>query len=558
MIPKHRTITTLRHIHPKVILLATFCLIMTGRSQPTLKVTSPSGPSSTNLLGITLDEINSIWQKASVEAETAAAEGGDPTAQCHLAWRLQKGEGVAKDLINAAKWMRKAADQKLAAGENGLGLMYELGLGVPEDRDVAMDWVRKAAEQGYVSAEVNLGRMYANEKAKPGETIRGNYPVAAEWYEKAARKGNGIAQFKLAELYRYRKLGDLARSNCIPWYVKAAEQGIAPAQTAVAELANEFSGHPLLQPHKIIPFVRQAAEKGNLDAQWELARRCRQGDGVPKDPSEGFKWMRRAAESQQDSTRVADAWYQLAIMYEMGEGTAKNPSAAWPLYLSAAASNPDAVFRAGRMYEEGTGVPQNDRTAAEYYTRAMNMNWGEHLTDAADHLARLYTAGRGLSKDKTEAEEQINVLARSSASNGKIRFQLGNIYFQGTLVAKDIEAAVQHYTVAARMGSVEAMNRIGEMWAAGLNGKPDFAQAAACYRKAAVRGLAEAQFNLGMCYAKGEGLPADRVEAWRWLQSATLQRFESATKELAKVENEMNADELARAKAKGLPVISSQ
>ena len=42
-------------------------------------------------------------------------------------------------------------------------------------------------------------------------------------------------------------------------------------------------------------------------------------------------------------------------------------------------------------------------------------------------------------------------------------------------------------------------------------------------RKAAEQGYALAQINLGLCYAKGEGVPQDQVEAVKWFRKAAEQ-----------------------------------
>ena len=63
------------------------------------------------------------------------------------------------------------------------------------------------------------------------------------------------------------------------------------------------------------------------------------------------------------------------------------------------------------------------------------------------------------------------------------------------------------------------------------NGVPkDSAEAAKWYRKAAVRGHAEAQYNLGVMYAEGEGVPKDDTEA-----EDIKERIEKATKSIGAI-----------------------
>lgn len=59
------------------------------------------------------------------------------------------------------RWMRKAADQGLAAGQFGLAFMYAHGRGVPQSAAEAATWYRKAADLGDVPAMNNLAFLLA-------------------------------------------------------------------------------------------------------------------------------------------------------------------------------------------------------------------------------------------------------------------------------------------------------------------------------------------------------------------------------------------------------------
>ncbi|MEG1553077.1 MAG: sel1 repeat family protein, partial [Kiritimatiellia bacterium] len=55
------------------------------------------------------------------------------------------------------------------------------------------------------------------------------------------------------------------------------------------------------------------------------------------------------------------------------------------------------------------------------------------------------------------------------------------------------------------------------------------------YRKAAAQGYANAQTNLGICYAKGEGVARDEAEAVKWWRKAAEQGVAEAKKELQRL-----------------------
>ena len=86
----------------------------------------------------------------------AAAEKGDAQAQFLLGACYYNGYGVAKDLVQAVYWWRKAADQGFAPAQYNLGWCYYNGYGVAKDLKQAVYWLRKAADQGYKDAKKAL------------------------------------------------------------------------------------------------------------------------------------------------------------------------------------------------------------------------------------------------------------------------------------------------------------------------------------------------------------------------------------------------------------------
>ena len=76
--------------------------------------------------------------RKNVEAIRSKADQGDTAAQCELGLRYCSGDGVAKDYVEALKWLRKAADQGDAKAEYNIGVCYERGEGVPKDPSVLL------------------------------------------------------------------------------------------------------------------------------------------------------------------------------------------------------------------------------------------------------------------------------------------------------------------------------------------------------------------------------------------------------------------------------------
>ncbi len=83
--------------------------------------------------------------------------------------------------------------------------------------------------------------------------------------------------------------------------------------------------------------------------------------------------------------------------------------------------------------------------------------------------------------------------------------------------------AVAWYRRAAEQGDARAQYNLGVMYAEGLGVPQDAAAAVAWYRRAAEQGDATAQNNLGAMYAEGLGVPQDAVEAVAWYRRAAEQ-----------------------------------
>jgi hypothetical protein len=111
-----------------------------------------------------------------------AAEKGDAKDQVYVAvWYLNGLEGYSKDPAEAAKWLRKSADQGNAEAENMLAQLYASGKGVDKNLEQAVGWLKKAAAQGEPHACFSLG--YATEKGIGG--LQADTQQAIEWYRKA-------------------------------------------------------------------------------------------------------------------------------------------------------------------------------------------------------------------------------------------------------------------------------------------------------------------------------------------------------------------------------------
>ena len=78
---------------------------------------------------------------------------------------------------------------------------------------------------------------------------------------------------------------------------------------------------------------------------------------------------------------------------------------------------------------------------------------------------------------------------------------------------------------SAAQGYADAQFNLGLLYSIGEGVPQDFAQAATWYRKAADQDHAAAQFNLGFLYGNGQGVPQDFAQAAAWYRRAADQGF---------------------------------
>ena len=112
----------------------------------------------------------------------------------------------------------------------------------------------------------------------------------------------------------------------------------------------------------------------------------------------------------------------------------------------------------------------------------------------------------------------------------------------------DFATAIREFRPLAEAGNAWAQYNLGVMYANGEGVPEDDAEAVKWYRLAAAQGLARAQFNLGTMYDNGNGVPEDNVQAYAWLNLAAAQGHKGASKNKGIIaRQEMTPAQIARA-----------
>jgi hypothetical protein len=186
--------------------------------------------------------------------------------------------------------------------------------------------------------------------------------------------------------------------------------------TLPVQSGSEHMQVPITVEDQLALALRGAA-LGDANAEGLVGSIYRHGAGVPENPAEALKWLRKAAEQG----------YNLA-QYEIGS-----------------------------MYFNGEGMPKDDRTAVEWFRKAADQG----LDAAQNQLGHMYSDGLGVTKDDRTAAEWF----RKAAEQGypTAQYNLGWCYENGRGVTKDLKAAIDWYTKAAAQGVEPAKQRLSTL-----------------------------------------------------------------------------------------------
>jgi uncharacterized protein len=113
------------------------------------------------------------------------ADANDARSQAGVGFMYHRGLGVGIDDVQAAYWLRRAAEQGQAEGQLMLGSLYYFGLGVPQSYPTAYAWCELAQDNG--QPEGQFCRDAALQSLTQDAQRREAFRLAAEFRERYAR-----------------------------------------------------------------------------------------------------------------------------------------------------------------------------------------------------------------------------------------------------------------------------------------------------------------------------------------------------------------------------------
>jgi TPR repeat protein len=200
--------------------------------------------------------------------------------------------------------------------------------------------------------------------------------------------------------------------------VLSTHVGFTPTSFLHEEIAKNPTdvGYPLPSSIGTAP-LRQAAVQGDAAAEFEVAGRFADGNGVTRD-------LERAV-----------FWYQRAAMHGF----------------------PPAQYRLAVLYERGTGMTADRERAKIWYRRAAEQG---HLK-AMHGLAALLASGNDGVRDYAAAITWFKEAARRGLADSQ--FDLGMLYSKGQGVVVDLPEAYKWFALAMQSGDREAARHFEEV-----------------------------------------------------------------------------------------------
>lgn len=199
---------------------------------------------------------------------------------------------------------------------------------------------------------------------------------------------------------------------------------------------------------------------------------------------------------------------------------------------------------ATRITDQGIAYYQQGNFDLAFQSFSQAAQMGNLL--AMHNLAVCYSYGQGTQVDYVQAFRWM----KAAADGGLIAafYTLACKYYQGDGCERDLNQAAywaQQATAFETQDSEKARQLLAQLQqeqaapqidqALELLQAGQHAEAAAIFRRLAEAGSAVAMNNLSVCYAKGEGVPQDRVEAFRWMKAAAENGCRNAFYPLANI-----------------------
>ncbi len=255
--------------------------------------------------------------------------------------------------------------------------------------------------------------------------------------------------------------------------------------------------------------LRAEAFKGNPLAQLWLGLLLH--EFYPKDSEEGKIWISLALSSGYNP-KNGDNYIELisfALLSDIGIGFDRVPEYSY-LWMEHSQKHPIAKLYLGEYLHFGYGVSKNSAKSIEYFTKISSEEFflgDSWLGYIYGNHPKLFNPFKSFNYFKSGAEKGDIYSIRN----------LGELYFNGVGVQKDINKSIEYFEQGAKEGDLQSVIWLGYIYSNNFNDDEKNLQIALnWYKVGADLGSNEAIYNLGMLYWK----MGDVAKGEEWLLKA--------------------------------------
>ena len=425
-----------------------------------------------------------------------------------------------KDMMDSIEVLESLSEAGNADAQYALACKYRDGDGVDINLSKSEQLFQMSARGGSVDGLLNYGDLLSAKNDADSKQ------QARDLFRLAANKNSLEAMRKVAAFY----VDDISlRTSLINNFEKFAECGSARSLFEYADLLAKCSTTPDERKGALSLFI-DAANQGNVEAQYRVGSFYHQGWGVKKDDSASIEWFKKAASNGHLSAQV-----YLGNLYYDGILTRSNYSESLKWFtLAAKQGDQKSAYYVATMYLEGKGVDPHpelakkwfnilyDQNIMQYYALMSNYLAGSDPVHAFEFMSRAQAVGnkyalramgqyckdgRGTPVDVNSARHYFNEAALQG--NVIAIISMINLYISGSI--KNAEAysfALTKLKELAYNGNVDAARRLGKMYYEGIGVDIDYQTALDLFSIGAKYGDAPSYVKLAEIYRDGRGVSA--------------------------------------------------
>lgn len=419
---------------------------------------------------------------------------------------VTKAPDITVDYTAALKFYRSQAEQGDAAAQYYLGLCYSEG--ISRNYAEAVEWFNKSAAQGYTDAQYKLGACCSD-----GVGLMQDYTAAVQWFRIAADKGHTDALYRLGCCYYYGNGVEKDYDEAVKLFTQAVKQGHTYAQAMLSDRARQryFSSIAAASASQAEPEI-DANKEGYKNRSADLSDLDPDSDAQDKADDEFLNTVQNLSDQQEptkeqpNTNRPKSAWPSFfKVLFTSGVILTFVVFLLYSIMVTVCCIESDKKlgefgYTLGQAYHHGVKYEQDYKKAVQYYLEAAEVGNAE----AQFVLGLCYKNGKGVKQNPTEAVKWF----LAAAQKGHTR------------ESKFRRSFPWLFRSAAENDHAKAQDILGTCYAAGDGVKQNNVEAVKWYRQAAEQGLPLGEYHLGNCYYYGKGVGKNSGEAAMWYRKA--------------------------------------